>query len=94
MTEDEQLELWRAGTPVHNYDKTVNGIKLEGGECCPDFSCCTPELLAEPEEREAFYNATDEVRHELLFMFLGKLMKYKGLNVNIVDGSIPPDREH
>ena len=48
----ERLETqtinWLNGKPEHN--------KIDD-ECCPDFSCCTPELLASKEERQKFYNA-------------------------------------
>jgi hypothetical protein len=46
MTPDEQLELWLAGNSVHNPDTD---------ECCPDFSCCVPELQMGPEERQKHY---------------------------------------
>jgi hypothetical protein len=34
-----QIERWAAGVPYHN------GID---NECCPDFSCCRPEMF-EPD---------------------------------------------
>lgn len=42
MTPNEQLELWVRGKSVHNDERD---------ECCPDFSCCSPELLAPEHER-------------------------------------------
>lgn len=45
MNGAEQLKLWMEGTSLHN-DET--------DECCPDFSCCAPELQAPDEERTAF----------------------------------------
>lgn len=48
MTGNEQLERWVVGESVHND---------ESGECCPDFSCCQPRLLASKEERKAFAEA-------------------------------------
>src|SRR5688572_28939536 len=36
-----QTRMWVDGNPVHNTLKD---------ECCPDFSCCVPELLM-PEGR-------------------------------------------
>jgi hypothetical protein len=59
---DEQLRLWVEGTSVHND---------EAGECCPDFSCCQPGLLAPKETREAFARASEEERTSMLMMFLG-----------------------
>ena len=32
-----QMEKWLAGHPEHNTERD---------ECCPDFSCCQPHLLA------------------------------------------------
>lgn len=40
-----QLEEWVNGNPIHN--------KIEG-ECCPDFSCCKPQLLQPEENRKTF----------------------------------------
>ena len=48
---DRQLEEWVKGNSIHNPmnpitavvndDQVVVGyIQTEGGECCPDFSCC------------------------------------------------------
>jgi len=49
MTPEKQLELWVAGESVHN-DAT--------GECCPDFSCCKPDLLWPKADRVKFAEAT------------------------------------
>jgi hypothetical protein len=62
MTPDEQLETWLEGNPQHN--PTTD-------ECCPDFSCCYPKLLASREVREAFCQANKEDREKMLMMFLG-----------------------
>ena len=48
MTSDEQLAAWLEGNSFHNNDRD---------ECCPDFSCCDPELLADKKTRQAFVNA-------------------------------------
>lgn len=74
MTSDEQLKLWVKGISVHNDTS---------GECCPDFSCCQPALLAEQDVRETFYNRP-ETRMDFLMMFLGKavaLMTDKSVHV-------------
>tara|TARA_Y100000310_G_scaffold82841_1_gene79433 strand:+ start:362 stop:616 length:255 start_codon:yes stop_codon:yes gene_type:complete len=63
MTPTEQLDLWVRGISTHNNDR---------GECCPDFSCCKPELLAPVEVRETFANASEPTRHGMLGSFLGK----------------------
>lgn len=62
MTCDEQLELWCNGQSVHNNTT---------GECCPDFSCCQPKLAIPIEQRILFREGGDEVRHNMLMMFLG-----------------------
>lgn len=65
MTSDEQLAGWLAGEPSCPND---------AGECCPDFSCCQPSLLADETVRRRFKEATDEERHAMLFGFLGAAM--------------------
>ena len=62
MTSDEQLAEWVKGNSLCPNDK---------GECCADFSCCVPELLADIKTREVFAAATDEKRKSMLGMFLG-----------------------
>ena len=58
---ESQLKHWVEGNPIHN--------KIDD-ECCPDFSCCNPKLLANEEMRKTFYNANDEQRESMLFSFL------------------------
>lgn len=62
MTCREQLDEWVKGNSIHNKDRD---------ECCPDFSCCRPELLASEIERRTFRNGDEKVRTEMLMMFLG-----------------------
>lgn len=50
MTPKEQLKLWVKGKSVHSKTKNED-------ECCPDFSCCHPYLLAPLHERQAFSEA-------------------------------------
>lgn len=81
MKPDDQLELWVKGTPVHNKDRD---------ECCPDFSCCKPELLADVATREAFYRAYKEkdgkTTGRMLGMFLGAaIAAASDKKVHIVD---------
>ncbi len=63
-----QLALWVKGKSIH----VPNGI------CCPDGSCCMPELLAPKEERELFqelYLAKKYNEYEkMLMMFLGRAL--------------------
>jgi len=64
-----QTSEWLKGNPQHN---------AVDGECCPDFSCCNPELLAPKEVRELFYKAdqtgNDKVCSRMLGEFLGKMV--------------------
>lgn len=64
----KQLALWVKGKSVHVH----NGI------CCPDFSCCKPELRAPKEERELFQELYLAKKHneyeKMLMMFLGRAM--------------------
>jgi len=76
MKHIEQLNLWVEGQSIHND---------ELGECCPDFSCCRPELLAPKEVREIFRHAylkgNEETTMRLLMEFLAKSLV--GQNVYI-----------
>ncbi len=64
MTEEEQMNLWLDGRSVHNHDKTRNVLdddgnvlrkeKVKGGECCPDFSCCMPDLKWSDSKRREY----------------------------------------
>lgn len=62
MTHHEQLQEWVKGNSVHNETT---------GECCPDFSCCVPELAIPVEQRILFQKADDKLRMEMLGIFLG-----------------------
>ena len=63
ITSAEQLSLWVQGNPEHRGEK---GDPLS--ECCPDFSCCIPGLLAPIEERKRFASGD----RSLLGVFLGR----------------------
>jgi hypothetical protein len=78
-----QLKLWVRGESVHNHDAMAGGKKLQGGECCPDFSCCKPKLKASVEEREKFLREP-KARPELLSLFLKRLLEGEGHVVNAV----------
>lgn len=69
MTYEEQLQLWVEGKSVHDSDE-------KGEQCCPDFSCCRPELQVPKEERELFQQLYLEEKHSeserMLMMFLGR----------------------
>lgn len=81
MTPEEQLRLWVEGESVHDYDTP---------QCCPDFSCCKPELKVEKTVREAFVAANERERESMLMAFLGAalpLMTDK--KVYVTDGRKP-----
>lgn len=71
MNYKKQLRLWVKGKSVHDKCK-------KGDQCCPDFSCCMPELKAPKEERELFQQLYLANRHEecerMLMMFLGRAL--------------------
>lgn len=52
-----QLALWRQGRSLHND---------ELNQCCPDFSCCNPSLLAPQEMRDLFCKAYAENNEDLI----------------------------
>jgi hypothetical protein len=61
--QERQLTEWVKGNPFHND---------VDDECCPDFSCCRPELLAPEYERQAFANASEEKQMSFLMGYLGR----------------------
>jgi len=65
MSPEEQLNQWLVGNSIHNDER---------GECCPDFSCCKKELLADKRTREVFCASNDTIRHQMLIMFLGSAL--------------------
>ena len=76
MTPDEQVELWVSGESVHNEDMD---------ECCPDFSCCRPELMVDFEVRLRFKEQPGE-RDGMLMQFLGRLVASEGVDAHITGG--------
>lgn len=65
-----QLREWVEGRPWHNPWSPANQIpsytdKAEG-ECCPDFSCCCPDMIWPRKKREAFAGASGEARYGML----------------------------
>lgn len=84
MTSDEQLQLWLQGKPVHNHDPN---------ECCPDFSCCQPQLLAPLEVREAFVVVDDSARDKWLMHFLSAAFAEMGKEASIYIAGREPEDE-
>jgi hypothetical protein len=78
ITGEEQLERWARGESVHRrferiiVDKNDQEVdRHPADECTPDFSCCTPELLAPPDVRQAFVTASQGDQAKFLGSFLG-----------------------
>ncbi|MCK5127930.1 MAG: hypothetical protein KAR42_16855 [candidate division Zixibacteria bacterium] len=67
MNSEKQLKLWVKGKSTHNDKRN---------ECCPDFSCCRPELLAPEHERKTFLKSfqkgDDKTMTGMLIEFLGR----------------------
>jgi hypothetical protein len=73
-----QLQEWLAGRPWHNPfdpDDTRHDGDTGRGECCPDFSCCAPHMMASEEARRAFAISSCDARMGMLFGFLGGLVQ-------------------
>ena len=67
LTEQEQLERWAAGESLHVMDAA--GLPI----CCPDFSCCRPEMRWPKEERERFIAAGEAERERIVHEMLRAL---------------------
>jgi len=86
MTPDDQLVEWLKGNPIHNDER---------GECCPDFSCCQPELLADQKTRQAFTDADEELRMSMLGMFLGAAMTLAAAEKEVyIAGADDPEKSN
>lgn len=84
MTYEEQVQLWVDGNSVHD------------GQCCPDFSCCRPELLAPKEERELFQqlHLTGESTMGMLGMFLGRSLEDKNIYIaGVIDDKLKTEEK-
>jgi hypothetical protein len=94
MNNKEQMEKWARGElagkgkAAHVFRK-VGRFPIE--ECCPDFSCCKPELLAPIRLREEFLK-NPASRDKMLMGFLGAMLAAappgkKPTKVYLTDGS-------
>ena len=80
MTAKEQLDKWVAGESIHDH---------ENDQCCPDFSCCQPDLAAHIGDREIFrkyyLEGNDSGTMTMLTGFLMKsLESYTKTKVHII----------
>jgi len=74
---DYQLQQWVIGKPWHNPWSPVSQSASQDrhdGECCPDFSCCVPEMIWAEYRRVAFVNSDEETRVGMLFGGLSQLI--------------------
>jgi hypothetical protein len=82
-TFEEQLRLWVDGTSTHvRMSKKYKSMTGDDFQCCPDFSCCQPSLLAPVEMRKAFMVASPKQRSAFLGQFLRAL----------VDSALPQEK--
>lgn len=82
---ERQLKAWVEGDPEHNDVDS---------ECCPDFSCCRPDLLAPEHERRAFATADENVRMQMLGGFLGRAFASHGKKVHVAGQPREPDEKN
>ena len=68
MTYDEQIEKW------------VNGESVHGEQCCPDFSCCRPELKWSEDQRRLWRNKP-ELRYEMALMALSAALSDQPVHI-------------
>lgn len=84
MELDEQLDKWLNGEPLHNYE--IN-------KCCPDFSCCKPELIADKKTRHIFCDAykrgDKDIINTMLMGFLANSLVSESKKVYIAGQEVP-----
>ena len=82
MTNIEQLDKWCDGESIHNGETSDEGI------CCPDFSCCTPEIVTPIEIRKrfrkAFVDGDEDTINKMLMMFMGGMLSVAGLSAEVI----------
>jgi hypothetical protein len=74
---EDKEDAFAACMPEYQVDLWVNGLSLHNGdrdECCPDFSCCHPDLLSDRDTRNAYKAANWKDRKEMRWIFLSKLI--------------------
>lgn len=79
---EEQTDRWVAGESLHSDHRGL------GPECCPDFSCCHPDLLQPIEVRRAFKAANNRGRDKFCMQFLGAMLatSMPDVKAHITDG--------
>jgi hypothetical protein len=89
----KQTEDWVNGNSVHNddadidivdeNDNVISTMKIKGGECCPDFSCCKPQLKWPLEMRQKFVAADESTKQTMMFSM--------ALPTLLMDANIDPE---
>ena len=88
---DHQLEEWVKGNNIHNNVNSINSIvdeddnvvgyyQFEGGECCPDFSCCNSnswDIELRRKFTELYHNGDTAACQEMLMNGLNSLFNSK-----------------
>jgi hypothetical protein len=78
-----QLDSWIAGTPEHNHF---------AGECCPDFSCCSPQNIWPLERRQKFADGDAQTRERMCFESIAEsVASFTGIPVLIIGESPVPE---
>lgn len=78
-TPDEQLRMWAAGESVCPNTRH---------ECCPDFSCCKPQLGWPLEKRAKYVAAGRGEREKMLIGALSDLAVDAGAKVHVTRGDV------
>jgi hypothetical protein len=89
-TFEEQERLWVEGKSVHvRMSAKYKAMTGDEYQCCPDFSCCEPQLLAPVGVRKAYAAASRKGKDKFLGHFLGALVKKQAPDerVYITDGT-------
>jgi hypothetical protein len=84
MTPKEQAEKWLKGESVHNSERD---------ECCPDFSCCRPDIVTPTDEKGRFCKAMDEKDEETINQML-MIFLARSLPGAHVCGDVPGEHEN
>lgn len=78
---------------VDDAGKVVARYKQKDGECCPDFSCCHPELKWDAATRQRFVDGPESVRCQMLMMSLTAMLS-KSKHADKVHIAGQPIEEH
>ena len=100
MTRDQYLTELREQTIDWVCGESRHFCHHPKGDCCPDFSCCHPELRVDFDTRVRFLQADLEGDRKavssFLSMFLGAMLNFKGVDNStlVVDGASELAEEH